>query len=243
MTKRVGSSWSRAFRTKVALISAPLAAATRSLLSAPDLPQLVISQLVLLHQIVRASGPLMEMGLRECERRHQDNVCRTLAAYLVRHIEEERDHDEWILQDLESVGVARSLTLSALPSSYVAALVGAQYYWILHYHPVALVGYMTVIESNAPTMELIERLKRETGLPDTAFRSHRVHAQLDPHHQAELFQLVDALALSVSQEQLISSSAMHTAERLADCLANPNSWNQAIVEYTPRSRAVADGAS
>jgi hypothetical protein len=37
-------------------------------------------------------------------------------------------------------------TLSIRPSANVAALVGAQYYWILHHHPVALLGYMATLE-------------------------------------------------------------------------------------------------
>jgi hypothetical protein len=66
--------------------------------------------------------------------------------YLERHIEEERHHDEWTLDDLAAVGIEPAQTLAIRPTANVAALVGAQYYWILHHHPVALLGYMATLE-------------------------------------------------------------------------------------------------
>ena len=188
--------------------------------------QLAISHLILLHQITRASVPLMKEALEASRARPDDDVCVALAPYLERHIREECFHDQWILEDLESVGIQRAQTLSALPSQFVAALVGAQYYWVLHHHPVALIGYMIMLEANAPTQRLVGHLKAETGLPNSFFRTHLVHAELDPDHQAEILELVDRLPLSPAQDRLIAVSAMHTAECMVDCLANPKSWMQ-----------------
>ena len=36
------------------------------------------------------------------------------------------------------------------PAPAVAALVGAQYYWVLHHHPVALLGYIGLLEGYPP---------------------------------------------------------------------------------------------
>ena len=36
--------------------------------------------------------------------------------------------------------------LRQIPSSQVATLVGAQYYWLRHYHPISLLGHMMVME-------------------------------------------------------------------------------------------------
>ena len=207
-------------RTRVWLISAPLAAATRTLFSGPGSAQLAISHLILLHQITRASVPLMEAALRASRARPDDDVCVALAPYLECHIQEEYFHDQWILEDLESIGIHRAQMLSAIPSQYVAALVGAQYYWVLHHHPVALIGYMVMLEANAATEEQVGHLKAETGLPNSFFRTHLVHAELDPDHQAGILELVDHLPLSPAQDRLIAVSAMHTAECMVDCLAN-----------------------
>jgi hypothetical protein len=184
-----------------------------------DLSRLISIHLILLHQITRASLPLMEAAHREARRMSGDRISHALMPYLERHVEEERDHDQWTLEDLESIGIARAHTLAARPSANVAALVGAQYYWILHYHPVALLGYMAVLETNAPTENLVERLQALTGLPDSVFRTHRIHAALDPGHEAALYSLVDRLPLDDSHERLIADSAAHTGAKLADCLA------------------------
>ena len=130
----------------------------------------------------------------------------------------------WTLDDLETAGVSREDVLDLIPPASVAALVGAQYYWVLHHHPVAILGYMIMLEFNAPTPGTVAEMKRRTGLPDSVFRSHLLHAELDPHHQAELFQLVDDLSLSDSQVRLVKESAIHTGRMLAECLADPESW-------------------
>jgi hypothetical protein len=213
-----------AIRTHVQLLSALLAAGGDRMMESPDLATTAINHLVLLHQITRASVPLMEAAHTECIRRGADPVCAGLAPYLLKHIEEERHHDDWTLDDLETAGVNRREVVSAMPAANVAALVGAQYYWVLHHHPVAILGYMIMLEFNAPTPGTIAEMKRRTGLPDTVFRSHVLHAELDPHHQAELFQLVDDLSLSDSQVHLVKESAMHTGRMLADCLAHPEGW-------------------
>ena len=213
-----------AIRTHVELLSGLLAAGGDRMMESPDLAATVVNHLVLLHQITRASVPLMETAHAQCIRRQADPVCAGLAPYLLKHIEEESHHDDWTLDDLEAAGINRKDVLGLTPAANVAALAGAQYYWILHHHPVAILGYMIMLEFNAPTPGTVAEMQRRTGLPATVFRSHLLHAELDPHHQAELFQLVDDLALSERQVRLVKDSAMHTGRMLADCLANPEGW-------------------
>jgi hypothetical protein len=207
-------------RAKIALVSAPLAAALGRIFAAPDdLHHALVAHAILIHQITRASGPLMDAALRACRNCDGDHAA-AFAAYLERHIEEERNHDVWLLEDLESVGIARADVLSAAPRPSVAAMVGAQYYWIHHHDPVALIGYMLMLECNAPTPEILADLKRRSGLPERFFRTHRIHAELDPDHQSDLLELAVSLPLSPAQRQLIDDSIMHTLERMADCLAD-----------------------
>jgi len=44
-----------------------------------------------------------------------------------------------------------------------SARVGAQYYWIHHFHPVALLGYIAVLEGRPPSPTLVEELIERTG--------------------------------------------------------------------------------
>ena len=89
-------------------------------------------------------------------------------------------HDEWILEDLEVVGVDRAEVLERPVAATIAGLVGAQYYWAQHCHPAALLGYLLVIEGNPPTPDLVHRLVEQTGHPRQAFRFLEKHAQLSP---------------------------------------------------------------
>ena len=59
-------------------------------------------------------------------------------------------------------GQNRWSILTRPPSPTVAAAVGAQYYWILHYHPVALLGYVATLEGTLPTVELLDDLVDRT---------------------------------------------------------------------------------
>jgi hypothetical protein len=183
-----------------------------------DLGRLVPSFLILMHQIVRASVPLMETARAICDGSTDDPVCRTFGAYLTAHIEEERHHDIWLLEDLEAAGFPRADVLGRIPSPSVASLVGAQYYWIQHHHPVALLGYMRLLEGNPPSESHVRKLQLRSGLPEALFRTYRLHGVLDPNHGQDLDSLCDSLPLSDSHELLIWISASHCASVLARCL-------------------------
>jgi hypothetical protein len=175
--------------------------------------------MILMHQIVRASVPLMKLAAAEASRKAgADPVCALLESYLHRHSVEEEDHDLWILQDLATIGIGARDVVSLIPSPQVAALVGAQYYWIHHHHPVALLGYVRLLEGSPPSGTHVDRLQEQSGLPGTLFRTYRLHGELDPNHLRELDSFIDSLPLSDDQGTLIWISASHTARMLARCL-------------------------
>jgi len=101
------------------------------------------------------------------------------------------------------------------PSATIASLVGPQYYWIKHTHPVALMGYIAVLEGNPPVATAIDRLIERTGFPPEAFRTLTEHSALDAHHFDEFNQALDALPLTPDQSALVGVSAMHTVASIA----------------------------
>lgn len=133
-----------------------------------------------------------------------------LAAYLELHVDEELGHDETLLDDLALLGLEREDVLARMPSSAVANLVGAQYYWVLHHHPVAFLGYVGVMEGYPPTDELVELLLERTGFPREAFTTFAEHGELDPGHRDHLDRTLDALPLTEQHEQVIAASALAT---------------------------------
>jgi hypothetical protein len=169
-----------------------------------------------IHTIIRASVPVMEAARdRATSLAAKEPVCAALADYLGQHVNEERHHDDWLLDDLEELGISRDTVWSRMPSSTVASLVGAQYYWVHHHHPVAVLGYIAVLEGNPPIESLIAEAIERTGLPGRAFRTFIKHARLDPHHRDDLNSALDAMPLTEEHERLIATSALETQHLLA----------------------------
>jgi hypothetical protein len=203
-------------RAKVLLCSGPLNVAFEKLWTHPQRKEIVISFLILLHQIMRASVPLMQCALRRCdELESTDRLAKEVAAYYRRHIDEERDHDLWTLEDLAAAGLDPNEVLSITPPPEVAQLAGAQYYWIHHHHPIMLLGYITVLEAFPPTNEQIDSMRDASGVPEAAFRTFRMHGELDPTHSIEIDETFNALPLSSNHIEMIGLSIFQTCESLA----------------------------
>lgn len=200
--------------------------------------QLYPQYLVTIHQMIRASVPLMEAGASRAENlaQHGDALAKGVAAYLGHHIREEQGHDEWLLQDLEAIGCSRESAWAQVPSPTVASLVGAQYYWIHHHHPLALLGYIAILEGYPPQISQLEALERITSYPRPAFRTLRKHSHLDVRHSEDLNRALDALPLTQSDERLLGISALHTVALAATALEEiPGAPNE-IEDGAPRTR-------
>jgi hypothetical protein len=198
-----------ALRTKLAPVTPVLRAATAALWRPEGLRRRYVRYLAAMHPLVRASVPLLERAAERCADL-DDPAAARLAAYYTRHAEEERDHDAWLLDDLATAGAGPA----AVPHPVVVELAGAQYYRIEHQHPVALLGYIAVLEGHAPGPRLADRLAAATGLPAGAFRTVREHAELDDGHVADLHRLLDDLALTPQRQTDVCVSALHTAQLL-----------------------------
>lgn len=163
--------------------------------------------------------PLTEAAFaRSLELSNADPLAAPLARYLEEHVDEELGHDETLLEDLEVLGIDRASVVERMPPPSVAALVGSQYYWILHFHPVAFLGYVALMEGYPPTPELIETLVARTGYPREAFQTYLEHADLDPGHRDRLDRTIDSLPLDEWHETALGISAIGTAAMAARSL-------------------------
>jgi hypothetical protein len=170
-------------------------------------------------QLARAMVPLMDAALERARKLAPDDpVAEGLAAYLEKHIPEEM-HGEVpggaALDDLEALGVDRVAIQEQLPPPKMAALLGAQYFWIFHYHPVAILGFLH-LEHYHPHGPSLERFIERTGLPRDGFRQLLIHAKLDAVHARELDRVFDSLPLEPRHEQLIGLSALQTVALLTE---------------------------
>jgi Iron-containing redox enzyme len=208
--------FSKQIHLKRRLMSAPLREASKRLWESRDIFELYPTMLFCIHSMARASVPLMKAAVDRLRAMTPvDPISAPLIEYFVQQIPQETGHDDWLLEDLEAMGHSQAEILARMPPSTVAALVGAQYYWIFHHHPVALLGYILVVESEPPSVELVERTVVETGLPREALRSFFRHAVLEPAHNDALDRLLDSLPLSREQQGLIGVSVIQTSTMIA----------------------------
>lgn len=191
----------------------PLATAYDALVEHPRLAELWPEYLIQQHEIIRATVPLTAAALKRSRNLVEtDALAAPLVAYLEEHAEEEAGHDETLLDDLELLGVDRATVAARMPSPTVAALVGSQYYWILHRHPVAFLGFVALMEGYPPTPELIETLIERTGFPREAFRTYVEHGALDPGHRDHLDETLDSLPLTAEDESMLGVSAIASSD-------------------------------
>ena len=165
---------------------------------------------------MRATLPLLQAAaVRACEQAHVDALSAHLVPYLLRHADEERGHDDWLLEDMQTLGVERASLLARLPPPDVAAMIGAQYYWIAHVHPVALLGLFAVLEGSPLSAADVDGLEERAGVSRAALRTLYKHAALDPQHRDDLDALLDGLPLTPAHEALLGLSALTVIDQLA----------------------------
>lgn len=204
-------SHSRRLREKIELLAPSMHRAIDGFWTHPRLQEIFSEFLFSTYCVGRTTVPLLELALTAANvRREADTVAASVADYCERHIPEERHHDEGVLDDLDVLGVSRESVLKRIPSPAMAALVGAQYYWILNVHPVALLGYLEVLEGEPPVSENLEEVIQRTGLPRKAFRTYFQHADVDRKHRDDLHEVLDRMPLSREHESILAISAFQT---------------------------------
>lgn len=140
----------------------------------------VAANLTLLYQVIKASERLLFEAAQEATGR--------LKEYLTTHLEEERDHDKWLADDLRSAGI----DVDALePIRIAVELAGSQYYLIKHHNPAALLGYMAALEGIPFDINAVNTLEELHG--KDLIRTLRYHAVNDQDHKIELFEVIDEL--------------------------------------------------
>lgn len=178
-------------------------------------PERLARYLIVLHQIVRGSVPLM-VEARDLARGGDSARAYRLADYLDRHIEEERNHDEWLLDDLTSIGYSREQVLAERPSKFIASLVGSQYYWIRHHSPLSILGYIAVLECHPTPGAELRRIAQNARVPEGALSTLLHHANVDGDHRSALFHAIQSLELAREDEAVIRRVALEALGMLRE---------------------------
>ena len=114
-------------RLKIELVNGPFAGACTTLFRHPRLAELWPEYAIRTYWIIRATVPLMEEAEALARARARDPVAAGVAEFLTAHIEKERGHDDWVLEDLELLGQTSVLMAAQLGDcvgivNFIAAL-------------------------------------------------------------------------------------------------------------------------
>ena len=210
---------SRRLRAKIRLAEPYLLKVSDQFWTHPQLAEMFPEFLFMMHSIIRSSVSLINAAAVSAQRRADlDPVSQKIVSYYTTHALEEAHHDDWLLEDIVAMGADRSDVLARLPSPTIASLVGAQYYWALHVHPVSLFGYLAVLEGNPSSVKQLSKIRTKHGLPLEGMRTMVKHARLDPYHRDEIYAQLDELPLTENLSELVALSAFHTIEHIAQAL-------------------------
>ena len=209
---------SRVLWTKIRFAEGRLLSASDLFWTHPHLASLLPQFLIQLHRVMHGGISLMRTAKDRALLFPDDPVAARTASYLEMHIEEEKDHDQWLLSDIESLGIDPTDVLRATPLPATVSLLGAQYFWMFHMHPVAIFGYLIVLEGYPPLVHQLEQIRRSTGLPTSAFRCLISHAEDDPDHIDTLNRTLDSMPLTPDQSKYLALSAFHTIDAVASIL-------------------------
>lgn len=200
---------------KIRLAEGRLFAATHTFWNHPDLPELLPRFLIQTHCLMRSGLTMMAVAIERAHHLPEDPVARDLASYLDVHLQEELGHDAWLLDDIRTLGFEEQDVVRAQPCAASVALVGSQYFWMMHVHPVAIMGYLILMEGYAPVVSQLEEIRVRSGAPESAFRCLRRHAEDDPAHLADLNCALDRMSLSIEQARAVGMCAFAAIEGLA----------------------------
>lgn len=209
----MNSTASERLRAKLDLAQPALQQEAQRLWAVPEPRETYPLYLEQMHMVVRSGVSLMSTAMTQASR--LPATCRfkeLLTDYLCRHIEEERGHDMWLLEDYAAAGGDPEVLLEKIPSVQVANMAGAQYYWMLHHHPVMILGHLAALETYHPPEGFAKYLCSLTGLPRHAFRAIARHEKLDPFHERDIYALLDKLGLSAHEETAVGISGLHTMQ-------------------------------
>jgi pyrroloquinoline quinone (PQQ) biosynthesis protein C len=234
---------SEIIRAKIRLFGQRLGHTAYSFWIHPQFPRIYREYIYQSHSIIRASVPLMEAAEKACRlpRHAGDAALQDFGKYLRHHIPEEMGHHEWILNDGEAMGLDRQAILQRLPKESATQLVGVQYYWIHHYSPIALAGFIATMEGNPPPAEFFEDVAARNSLSLKCFTSFIYHAKIDPQHQRDFDAVLDALPLTPEQLELIGISSLRTIRMMTGVMEDIIESGLAAGARSRSSAAVSAG--
>ena len=132
--------------------------------------------------------------------------------FLYDHMNEEKGHEQWVLNDLDAMGVKTEQALAYKPSHFMLALNGYNYWAADRRHPCSVLGMLYALEVVASvyggqmTAAISESLLLQ-GDRGISFISS--HATLDAEHMADLRVILNTLDDDAAKEAIVESTVFN----------------------------------
>jgi pyrroloquinoline quinone (PQQ) biosynthesis protein C len=134
---------------------------------------------------------------------------RQVRYHLYEHMHEESGHEEWVVNDLEAVGVAAEVVRAHKPAVHTQGLIGFNYWAAERLHPCSVLGMMYTLEVIAsvyggPFANAIRESLLLEGDRGVSFVSS--HATMDAEHMAAMRTVLNTLHDDAAREAVIEST-------------------------------------
>jgi len=130
---------------------------------------------------------------------------------LLAYMNEERGHDEWILDDIRAIGGDAEAVRNGRPGAACELMVAYSYYVIEHISPFAMLGSVHVLEGMSVALAhgAASAIQAALGVrQEDGFSYLRSHGTLDVRHVAFFRALIDGFADEEIREIVVHSSKM-----------------------------------
>lgn len=124
------------------------------------------------------------------------------------YVEEEKGHEEWILDDIRACGGDAEAVRHGRPGHAAEVMVAYAYDTIQRSNPLGFFGMVHVLEGTSVSLALLaaDSIQKPLNLPDSAFSYLRSHGTLDQEHTAHFQLLMDQISDPQDQADIVHSA-------------------------------------
>ena len=124
------------------------------------------------------------------------------------YVEEERGHDEWILDDIRAAGGDAQAVRNGPPGHATEVMVAYAYDTIARRNPLGVFGRVHVLEGTSVSLALMaaDQIQKPLELPDAAFTYLRSHGMLDREHTAHFELLMNQVEDPQDQADIVHAA-------------------------------------
>jgi pyrroloquinoline quinone (PQQ) biosynthesis protein C len=161
-----------------------------------------------LFHIVWHFCPIMAAAASRC-----DDTYRTVRMELYERIEEEKGHEEWVLDDIRAMGGDIDAARTQPPSAPVQGVIGFNYWAAERQHPCSVLGMLYQLEviSSVYGGRVAGAIAKAVGreVDSGGFRFLTSHASMDQDHMAKLNVLVKTITDPGAQAAIVNSTRVN----------------------------------